>query len=1052
MHRFITDSSLIRACIAAVILTLALPVASLAQPAPSATTSTFNLPAGDANETLKLFSQQSGRGVIVGSDAVRGIRTNRVQGTMTAEEAIGSMLAQTGLVATRDTRTGAFGIRAETPAEKNDPSRPATAGTAAERDGGPIKMDEYRVLGSRIRQTDVEGPSPVDVYDRRQIASTGALTLSDFLNTLPQTYGGISAGRGSVPNELNIEYGRRTETVNPQQPFVGGSPVLFTPAQTGVSGVSLRGLGGASTLVLIDGRRVVSSGVGNLATDSRQSFVDLNSIPLGLIERIEVTTDGASAIYGADAVAGVINVILRKNYVGTEVSGSIKMTEHGGARERQGTVTTGFSRGQFRGSISLNVYDRSVMYASQRAFAANMDRRNQIRNYTAAGAPIFGTDHRMQFGYAPSVQGVGLVPLNGLTTPSPVALAPIGATTMPTPSQFELRTTVPVGQPTLSAQGQRPTNIADQLELVPASTRWGVSSTFNYTFDSGMEAYASVSYSDSRTEANSLPAYSLANVQSQVDAAFSPFNQPVQIGMIHREFGRNWQRVQTVTPRVSGGVRGVLPRDWQWDLNGTWQRRELDQLSRSFNVAALNSILNDPNPAQRLNPFIDAAAAGLDRRAIYERTAIYPAVDSTSELHAVDLVADGGLFHLPGGQIKTAAGVSYERQMNDNLRTNYSLAAVPTRTVITEQGARSSYAAFSELSVPVFGKDNAQALLRRLELRVAARYQYQGSAGDALVPKYGITWSPVQSLLFRASYSEGFRVPSLTESQVAVPSFSTLTLNDPRRGNVPTPVTIVGGISPELGAETSTTEFYGVVYEPGFAKGLSLKANYYRTIQNNAIQLLSRTVILNNEALFPDRIVRAAPTAADIAAGFPGAVLELHPALVNFGRVETESADFSTDYRVPGDRFGTWRLNAHAARSLGSRRHLTPGVELDDSGDTFSPPKWKINGAVYWNRGPWNASTSVSYLSGFNSNRAGTSFRATADPAPSVHRVDVRFGYDFNRPLWRDFGKGLKVNFGIANVLDAEPPFTDVIYGYNPALHSEYVFGRTYEVSVGYAF
>jgi iron complex outermembrane receptor protein len=115
------------------------------------------------------------------------------------------------------------------------------------------------------------------------------------------------------------------------------------PGQTGVSGVSLRGLGAGSTLVLVDGRRAAQSGNGNRGTDTRQGFVDLNTIPLGMVDRIEVSTDGASAIYGADAVAGVINIILKKNYTGTELSGGYKAAEHGGGRERTASVITGFS-------------------------------------------------------------------------------------------------------------------------------------------------------------------------------------------------------------------------------------------------------------------------------------------------------------------------------------------------------------------------------------------------------------------------------------------------------------------------------------------------------------------------------------------------------------------------------------------------------------------------------------------------------------------------------------------------------------------------------------
>jgi outer membrane receptor protein involved in Fe transport len=145
-------------------------------------------------------------------------------------------------------------------------------------------------------------------------------------------------------------------------------------------------------------------------------------------------------------------------------------------------------------------------------------------------------------------------------------------------------------------------------------------------------------------------------------------------------------------------------------------------------------------------------------------------------------------------------------------------------------------------------------------------------------------------------------------------------------------------------------------------------------------------------------------------------------------------------------------VTGNASRTLKSERQLAPGQVLDDTGDTYSAPPWKMQGAVFWGRGPLSLSGTVNYLGGFKSNRAGTNFRATGDPAPAVRKFDVRGGYEFKEGVWRGRGKGVRVNVGVSNVFDAKPPFYDVIYGYNAALHSDYLWGRTYEFSFALPF
>lgn len=952
---------------------------------------------------------------------------------------------------------------AAAPAKKAEPTpTTAPAPTAAPKSADPVetaklnaalRLDAVEVLGSRIRRTDLEGPSPVTSYGVDDIRATGALNLADFLRTIPQTYNGAGSGRNSAPDDLNMFAGQRDETsFLGLVPPPGASPILgnTAPVQTGVSGVSLRGLGSGSTLVLVDGRRVAQAGERNRGSGTGQGFVDLNTIPLGLIEKIEIITDGASAIYGADAVAGVINIVLKKSWVGTEVNGSVKMTQHGGGRERQSTISTGIAAlgGKFRGLLGINYYDRAPLYASQRSFSKNADFRTKLQGYsTTTGLPVFGADQRIQWGYPAVVQATaatGFVSMPGIR----VLVAPAGSATTPPISAFERRTTnAPNQNPNLTAiiaQGQLNTNPAQWNQLVSASDRRGLTATGTYEFRKEFEVYGTYSFSDSRGFAQTLPVY-VANVT--VAPTNNIFGEAIQFGMLLPQWGQIWQQTKTQAHTLTVGIRGQLGETWRWDAGYRTQDQKYHSLSHTFNQTAFNAIANANDPTQRFNPFIDERVAGAQSQAaLLKQTALYPTVDGRSGLDSFDATADGDLYKIWGGTIRMALGGSYEKGKNSNTAVGFAgFPVVATSTSYTDN--RITRAAFSELQVPIFGKPNALPLLRRLEANLAARYEDLSDAGSKSVPKYGATWQPIQSLLIRGSYSEGFRAPSLTEDRRITAINTTATVVDPSRGNQSYQTTSIGRSNPSLQPESSTNEFYGAVFEPQFATGLSLSVNFYRTVQKDAIQgSLGNTVILNNEALFPGFVERATPSAADIAAGWKGPITTIYAQRVNFGQIRNESMDVGADYRLPWEKFGRWRISVNGAKTIAQSRQLTfGGAAINDVGDTFSSPRWNIASSLYWRGGSWTANVAHSYMSGYNSNQAGVT--PSTFTTPAMRMIDVRGTYEFKDGVWRKYGKGLRIGFGVANLEDAEPPFFNNIFGFNGGLHGRWAFGRTFEMS-----
>ena len=1006
----------------------------------------YNLPSGDAATVLKQFSEMSGRETLFAAEVVRGVTTHEVKGDFTAQEAIARLLSGTGLSVVVDEKTGAFAIRSTLQSDKvseNSTQIPVENTPAKEQKA--VRLKQYEVLGTRISQTDVQGPSPISTYSSEMIESSGALTLSDFLATVPQTYGGISVGRNSAPNDLNLTFGQRSETTIPLAPAPGSSPTAVAPGQTGVSGVGLRSLGAASTLVLVDGQRMAQSPSGNRDTASGQGFVDINLIPLGLIDHVEIITDGASAIYGSDAVAGVINIVLKKNWSGAELSGSVKNTEHGGANERQSTLVVGFSalKGKFSGTVAVNYYERDKLMASQRDFSSNLNHSSIIKGYNpTTGAPIYGYDLRLQYGYPATVYASGgFTALPGVS----YAVTPSGYASTPTVSQFIPKTTIAPGQTTLSGQGQNIFNEAPYVEMVPWSSRHGFISNFNYTLWHDIQMYASVGATDNRGIATTMLQYVAPSTLYAVPTAYNPFNQSVQIGMAFPTFGPLTQRTHSVDTNATAGIKGKVGSTWQWDGSLRWDRQVINQMNRNFNTGMLTADLANGT----FNPFIDAYAPGAPSfAAISESFAIYPYIQSSSSIKQGSFSANGELFNLPAGAVKMAFGGTMELDYDLFTSVAVSAAATPVSTTTVYQTLQRIDALYAELSVPILGKSNNIPLFNRLDFNTAERYEYQNlHVGSKTVPKYGFTWAPVDSILFRGSISDGWRPPSPTENRAVTQVIATSGA-DPARGNVVSPYNQIRGPNPDLKAETSKTKFIGLVYNPKFVKGLSLNVNWYSTTQKNAIQTITSAIVLANPTLFPNAIVRAAPTAADTAAGQPGALISVANYMENFGTLRNDSVDYGAEYEFPWKRFGNWKLTADSSHTLKAIRALTPGQALiNDIGDTYGGPKWKINSGLFWTSGSWKASLLYSYLSGFNTNLADVNYLAWNQATPAVYKIDTTVGYRFKNGVWRGYAKNLQVNFGISNLLDKAPPFSDTIYSYDPALHSEYVFGRTFQLS-----
>lgn len=927
-----------------------------------------------------------------------------------------------------------------------------------------VELEAFEVLGSRIRLTDVVGPSPVSIYGKSEIAQTGAMTLAEFLNRLPQNYNGISAGRGSTPNDLNPEFGARTETSSVPYNLASGS--FAPPANaTGQSGVSLRGLGSSATLILIDGRRVAKSSIGNQGTDSKQGYVDLNSIPLGMVENVEVITDGASALYGADAVAGVINIVLKKNWSGTELSSSYKSAFTGSeGSETSTSLVHGFSSGSLRGTVSLDYFKRESLKASDRPYSASQNYTDIIKGYNSeTGDPIYGSNYLLNWGYPATVQARSGF-LNGILDPNGkatrVALTPEGFASMPETTDGFIGVAPSGTSPLTDPVRARTGNSSEFLDLIPPSERKGIGLRLTFALPEDMELTANLLHSNSSgTSSGQPPAFNASSttgfgkITSIVPAAYNPFQQDVIVGMMVYEFGGVMQTVSTESLNSSIGLTAPIGETWRVDGSLNWQQQDFSRITRDFNANFITAALASPDPDQRINPFLDARVRGApDQSALWESMARYILFDGYSGQFSFDLTADGELFDFRGDAVRMAAGLYYEDLRVSNQSLVPSLSLTPEDTLTKTEGVGTGIAVFSELMVPVFGKDTARPGFRRLDAQLAVRHEDRGDAGNATVPKVGMSWVPMESILLRAGYAEGFRAPGPTETMVQSKDFTRNTLIDPRRGDMVTNgILVTRGANLNLLPETSRSIYTGVLYEPAFIEGFTLDINYYITEQDNIIQFLSEQVLVNNEATFSERIIRADPDSVDVANGWPGQIISIDRSLLNFGRSENHSLDINIRYKLATKSFGSLQFNLSGTHTLKSLRELEPGVAVvDDTGDTFSPPKWRFNGSIYWTRGSFSTSVFINYLSKFESNSAGLISFRTNLPIPSQTKVDLRVSYELSKNISKNWGKGTRFSIGIGNLFNEDPPFSDTVYGYNGTFHNP--LGRNYQFSITVPF
>jgi iron complex outermembrane receptor protein len=908
-------------------------------------------------------------------------------------------------------------------------------------------VQRVEVTGSRIRRTDMETPSPVQVISAKDLKESGYTSVSEVLRNI------TANGQGTL-----------------SQSFSGAFAA-------GASGISLRGLTVGATLVLIDGQRMAPYA---LSDDGQRSFVDISQIPMEAIERIEVLKDGASSIYGSDAVAGVVNVILKKRYDGAEITaeGGQSSRRDGRTAHVSGIFGSGdLERDGYNAYLALELRQQDKILVNDRnALFTNMDWTAWGGKNLTRGVPTANN------GYQPaSITGYLIDPDTGATTMLP------GCTT----AQFN------AGQ---CAYRDR------DLELQPKTRNINLLGSWVQKLDGDWQLNLKGSYF--RSEAEQLNRYSTTGGVGGLSALAygpgippraTPDGAPIQITVPASYPGNTTGATQILQynfPELGGSRASVasdtvrlgadLAGSWAgWDLAaavGASQNTVKQDISNGFNIANLQAALNDPT-----NPYLVGQAAFASGRgnsqALVDSIAPRQHSRATDKLQFARISAGRELTQLPGGALALNLGAEYTHRELDAEAPPTVASGAQIGNNAWAIGTQNIAAAYAEVVAPV---------LKNLELDFSIRHDKVLGIANATTPKAGFKWSPLKEFTLRGTYTEGFRAPNPAEVGNTGSYFYANSQPDPvlcaNPGDDPTTVpgnypqqcnvSIAGVATPgkNLKPERSRSFTLGTIIEP--TRNLNLSVDYYRIRINN--QIISA---LNDPNYDPTPyLVRGTPIAQPYV-NPDGSLTTQLPSVGNalFAPFPYENAQYTQTSGIDLDARFTWpfaggRFSAELTEThLISYKQGTAGgaeVELAGthgpsgvSGDTGNP-KDRAQLRFGWDQGPLSVATTVNWVGGFSVTDPSSPIATTcadaisfvfgSTPNPQFCRVKSFTSVD----LYGEYrlSKQLSLHASVLNLFNKEAPLDFQTYGgspstfYNPALHQAGAVGRFFNVGLNYKF
>ena len=816
--------------------------------------------------------------------------------------------------------------------------------------------EQITVTGSRLPQASEQGPQEVQIYTEADIRHSGQTIVSDFLNTLPSV--SLIVDPGSLQTD------------------------------NAVTSVRLHGLPLGTTLILIDGKRMETTSAGGF-----NDVFDLNTVPLAAVERIEVLPQGSSAVYGSDAIAGVVNIILKKDFQGFIGSAKFGAADHTSEFDTSLAWGGRWSHGTY--SILGSFLTQSELLGANRPLTADA-------NYTRFGA----TDSRFTVGNPGNVFSVNGSNLPGVG--APYAAVPQGFTGPPTQAEFAA-----------TAGRLNKSSLFRDIGLIPESNRAGLLANGTYDLDPNAQLFAQLLYSRLHQDQYVGPngfLYGIPGFQSYTVSPanpFNPFGETVGIGYLFPGLATSTYRTDYFLPTL--GMRGHFAETWNWEVSvfDSLDHTELT-ISGQPNSSALQAALNSPNQATALNPFIAGAPGSpqLVDSVLYTDDQRYH-----GNTLSTNALIKGSPISMPSGNVTVALGSEFSHQIlhADDQVTGASPIQLSSPTV-----GRKSYAGYAEAKIPLVGPRGGQAD-DVLAFTGAQRYDHFEDFGGKWTNQFGGEFRPLSDLLLRADWGRAFKAPSLYQLFNQQSSFQTGVF-DPLTGKT-TGVTVISGGNPNLKPETGQSHSFGMVYISNVVRGFEASVTNWIVNEHNSIQALNEQVIVNNANDFPGAVIRA----PNCVSGPPCPIVSVNRTFTNFGDIDVAGIDYSVRYKFVAGGI-RWRPSLSATQTYRYSVAFQPGQpasgrvsQANDDGNWA--PRWKGISAVGMERGPWTGVLAGRYVGSYRD--YDPLANGVYPHIGSIWYADANLRYQLEslKPA-SQWLRHLAIELGGVNILDRQPQFS----------------------------